>query len=132
MEDSGDIDREGLAEDGGSGEKGFLDLYNSEEAGMINIKGVFKSWEFTQYTIRNEKYCLWVSNGFSFFRDYSLFFSDTKPFLAGIGFWLRWRLWREYKREISDRAEISIKNIIEANSSTATEIINNLKIKESK
>ena len=68
--------------------------------------GVFRDFEFSHYTISYEGIELWVCNGFSCFRDYG----NSRPFLSELTRRERKFLWREYKRELRERA---IKNITE-------------------
>ena len=66
----------------------------------VGIEGIFADWDFSDhYVIKNDKSALWVCSGFSFFKDYW-----GAPFLIGFGLIDRWRLWREYRREVRRRA----------------------------
>lgn len=74
--------------------------------GATNVKrwwrkydGLFRNWQFGNYTIRHGDYCLWTCNGFAFFKDDDNHGGARTPLLRGLGPITRWRIWREYKRE---------------------------------
>lgn len=78
----------------------------------MNIQGLFKEWEFNKHRISYNKneYCLWVSGGFAFFEDYD---DDCeKLFLIGTSFFLRWAIWKEYKKELRRRTIKAIEDLI--------------------
>ena len=62
------------------------------------MKRIFKDWIFDGYTLSNDKYCLWVCNGFCFFADHRMF-NNAKPLLSLMGFLEKLKLWREVKKE---------------------------------
>lgn len=75
----------------------------------MKYDGFFADFELDYYHARNKAIglCFWTANGFIFFRDDCPIGEscDFKPFLRGLNLWQRWRLWREYKRELLRRAE---------------------------
>jgi hypothetical protein len=74
---------------------------------MSKYKGVFKDWKIEYYRASHEGKSLWICNGFQFFKDEKL-----KTFLSHLSFFQRYRLWRELKREIRERAQKEITNLI--------------------
>lgn len=71
----------------------------------IEIKGIFKDWEFGKHTIKYKEYSLWVSNGFMFFGD------DGEPFLRAFNIWERLLIWIEFKKEIVRRYKKEQENL---------------------
>ena len=61
----------------------------------------FREWEINDYMATSPAgHCLWICNGFCFFRDYE----SHKAFLTGQGILFRWRVWRMICREIRCRS----------------------------
>jgi hypothetical protein len=101
------------------------DLTNRKKSSKTEkpIQTRFHDWRFSgggyTATSPDEKYCLWIS-GFLSFGDYN----SRKPFLAGLSWPEKWKLYREIKREQkirkekknSDVAAIAERNRIQWNS----------------
>lgn len=70
------------------------------------MKTKFSDWKIDGYTANSpdEKYQIWVANGFLFFNDYHAHF-PRETLLAGVGFFTRYKLWRELCKERNLRAK---------------------------
>lgn len=66
----------------------------------------FKDWKIDGYTAESPdgKYLLWIANGFSFFEDYRPHHPRV-ALLKGIGFWQKYKIWREFCKERNYRAK---------------------------
>lgn len=61
-----------------------------------DVQGIFSDWITTKYTIEKDDYCLWISNGFESFQDYTgNTIKDNQPFLSGFTKKERKILWKE-------------------------------------
>lgn len=75
----------------------------------------FKDWKIEEYTMisPDEKYELWICNGFFFFEDYAYALNFRKPkrepLLRGLGIIDRFKLWMEYKKELKIRLREKLK-----------------------
>lgn len=76
----------------------------------MNENNIFSTWKINGYRAENENHCLWICNGFIFFRDCDSFGNNPKPFLMHLSWFQRYRLWRELKREMRRRSFESIKD----------------------
>jgi len=66
----------------------------------LDLTGFFSDWEIKDHTIENEQYCLWTSNGYLSFEDYTRSYSETYlPLLTKLRRTLQYKLWLEFKRE---------------------------------
>lgn len=71
----------------------------------MKVEGVFRDWEFDRFTAKHsDGYELRIANGQAFFRDYDPLLGRPKPFLAGLSWWERRKVWRELVRERKRRA----------------------------
>lgn len=63
----------------------------------------FKDWTVTKYTATspNGKCILWVAGGFLFFKDNG---DAQNAVLIGLSLWQKWKVWRELKKEMTERA----------------------------
>ena len=60
------------------------------------MKTRFSEWKIDGYKAQSpdNKYCLWVANGFLSFNDYDTF-SPRESLLKGLSFFERWKIWKE-------------------------------------
>lgn len=83
------------------------DLFLGPMNDLILIDGMFADWAFRAHTIERGPYRLWIANGFMNFRDWKD--GHGAPFLCGVSLWARWRIWREYTREVRRRAAAQVR-----------------------
>lgn len=69
----------------------------------MRVKGFFRDFKIGEFTADSGDICLWIASGFTCFRDYK-----ARNFLYPMGWWMRWKLWRELKREIMRRAKEAV------------------------
>lgn len=70
------------------------------------LENIFSDWKIDGYKAESpdDKYCLWIANGFLGFKDYDTF-SPREPLLKGVNFLVKYKIWRALRSEMRCRAK---------------------------
>jgi len=67
---------------------------------MIKSKlNLFEDWELDTFTFTSPdgKYCFWICNGLSYFKDHKRVGNNSEPFINLLNYWQKKKIWELFK-----------------------------------